>query len=468
LFVNPNQLYSLFFLAATEIRMPSPALVRKHLCADALVTMLRARFASLNDPRQGKPAISLTDALLSAFAMFALKDPSLLAFDQRRLHDKDNLQSLYHIQNVPCDTQMRAILDPLPPEELRPAFQDVFRQLQRGKVLEEYRFLEAGYLLLLDGTGYFSSPTIHCDSCMEKHHHDDTITYYHQMLGAVIAHPDKAEVIPLMPEPIIKQDGANKNDCERNAARRFLVKFRKDHPTLEVIVVEDGLSSNAPHVRDLMAYNMHFILGVQEGDHTHLFAEVLRREEANDRVQEVVIRTSQLKLDHILTIVRDVPLNGSNDDVRVTFVRYIEYDEHSDSTRIFTWITDLMVTKGNVWNVMRAGRARWKIENETFNTLKNQGYCYEHNYGHGKKNLSVVFAVLMMLAFLVDQVLQLCDPLFQGALLKLKSKRALWEQQRGLFRNFQLRTLREMYEALCYGHERARPRINYTYTINSS
>jgi len=349
----------------------------------------------------------------------------------------------------------------LSPEALRPAFQDVFRQVQRGKVLEDYRFLPDGYLLLLDGTGYFSSPTIHCDSCMEKHHQDGTITYYHQMLGAVIAHPDKAEVLAVTPEPIIKQDGETKNDCERNAAKRFLARFRKDHPTLEVIVVEDGLSSNAPHVRDLKTYGMHFILGVQEGDHKYLFEEVRRREEANDSVQEVKIRDSQPNLQHIFTIVRDVPLNESNDEVRVTFLRYIEYDEQSDSVRIFTWITDLTVTKGNVYRIMRAGRARWKIENETFNTLKNQGYCYEHNYGHGEKNLSVVFALLMMLTFLVDQVQQLCNPLFQGALLKLGSKRALWEQQRALFRNFRLQTLRHLYEALCYGCDKGQPQIKY-------
>src|SRR5206468_1728026 len=131
----------------------------------------------------------------------------------------------------------------------------------------------------------------------------------------------------------------------------------------------------------------------------------------------------------VFSIVREVSINESNAEVQVTFVRCLEVNENDGSTRIFTWVTDLTVTTRNVWKVMRAGRARWKVENETFNTLKNQGYNYEHNYGHGEQNLSVVLALLMMLAFLVDQVLQLCDPLFQGALLRLGSKRALWERQ---------------------------------------
>lgn len=439
--------------------MKSSRMTRKHLSADALVDLLRNRFEKIADPRSGEPTISIADALMSAFAMFSLKDPSLLAFDKRR--DDQNLQALYQINRVPSDTQMRVILDPLPPEELRPAFGDVFRAVQRGKVLEAYRFLDEGYLLALDGTGYFSSAKIHCANCMEKHHQDGTVTYYHQTLGAAIIHPDHSAVLPLMPEPILKQDGEAKNDCERNAARRYLEKFRADHPTLQVIVVEDGLSSNAPHVRDLQKYGMHFILGVKEGDHAYLFEEVRRREEQDPDVEWVDIHTGEPHVRHRFTIVPDVPLNESNTEVRVTFLRYIEYNEIDDTTRIFTWITDLQVTKANGWRVMRAGRARWKIENETFNTLKNQGYGYEHNYGHGEENLSVVFALLMMLAFYVDQVLQLCDPLFQGALQKLGSKRLLWERMRSLFYEYHLRSLRELYEALYYGCHRPRPRINF-------
>lgn len=450
--------------------MPATPSVRNYLSADAMVALLRASFAKIADPRPGNnTVITLTDALMSAYAMFALKDPSLLAFDERREHETQdhNLRSLFKIQDIPSDTHMRTILDPLKPAELAPAFQDIFRALQRGKVLESYRYLDEGYLLALDGTGYFSSKSIHCASCAEKHHKGedgtDTITYEHQMLGAVLIHPDKREVIPVMPEPIIKQDGAVKNDCERNAARRFLAQFRVVHPHLSVIVVEDALASNAPHICDLKDHGMHFLLGVKEGDHAYLFAEVLQRMESDDPRVEVVERnvsTCKTKTKYLFTIVRDVPLNESNDEVRVTFLQCQEINEADEITGMYTWVTDLEVTQANVWQVMRAGRSRWKIENETFNTLKNQGYHYEHNFGHGKQNLSVVFALLMMLAFLIDQVQQLCNPLFQGALARLGSKRALWERQRALVYDYQLVSLRELYEALCYGYKRARVQVN--------
>jgi len=219
---------------------------RKYLAADALFRLVRNGFASILDDRDDEPGISFTDALMSAFAMFSLKSPSLLAFDKERV--EGNLQTIYGIAHAPCDTYMRELIDPVAPEALRPVFQEVFRQLQRGKALQPMVFLQGAYLLALDGTGYFSSKTIHCPSCLHKVHRNGSITYYHQMLGAAIIHPDRREVIPFMPEPIVKQDGTTKNDCERNAAKRFLVTLRQDHPHLNFIVTEDSLSANAPHI----------------------------------------------------------------------------------------------------------------------------------------------------------------------------------------------------------------------------
>ena len=216
--------------------------VRKRLSADALYSMLRARCDDIPDHRQPKSPISLPDAVMSAVAMFVLKDPSLLAFDARR--NDQNMKNLFGIQQVPCDTHMREVLDPLEPNQFRPFFNDVFRELQRGKVLEQFVFHQGCYLLLLDGTEYFSSQKVHCESCMERvNQKTGEVTYYHQMVGAEIVHPDRREVIPLAPEPIHKQDGSTKNDCERNATKRLVGKIRQEHPHLKLIVVEDGLAS---------------------------------------------------------------------------------------------------------------------------------------------------------------------------------------------------------------------------------
>ena len=429
--------------------------VRKDLSADGLFRRLRTGFEKVPDARSDDSDISLGNTLMSAFAMFSLKDPSLLAFDKRRDDPNDNFRTIYHIGRVPCDTQMRVKLDPVEPAHMRPMFCDVFRCLQRGKALEAFVYLDGHYLVSLDGTGYFSSSKIKCASCLEKHHRNGTVTYSHQMLGAVIVHPDRKEVIPLAPEPIIKADGDAKNDCERNATRRWLKLFRQEHPHLPIIVIEDGLASNAPHLRDLHQANARFIIGVKPGDHAFLFNHLHDADEAG-RTHHLTQVDPDTGIVHHFRWHHQVPLNESNPDVLVNVLEYWEFGPKG-KRQYFSWVTDLPLTPDTVYGVMRGGRARWKIENETFNTLKNQGYNLEHNYGHGDQNLSVVLALLMMLAFLVDQTQQLCCPVFQAAWKKLGAKRYLWEEIRNCFRVFSFNSMTEILEALVRGIQRQPP-----------
>ncbi len=418
------------------------------LSISQLIEIVRLDFAQIPDHRASNVKISMVDALMSAFAMFSLKDSSLLEFDQRREKDS-NLQNIYGLKNIPCDTQMRTILDEVEPGYIKSIFKSVFAQLQQRRVLEKFVFMYIYYLVSVDGTGYFSSKKVHCSSCLErKNKKTGEITYHHQMLGAALVHPDLKEVIPLAPEPIIKQDGETKNDCERNAAKRFLAQLRQDHPDLPLIIVEDALSSNAPHLKELIKHNLRYILGVKEGDHAFLFAYV---ETAHQTGQTTDYELSIKGVIHRFRFVNQVPLNASNQDILVNFVEYWEIE--GNQTQHFCWITDFTVTKWNVFQIMRGGRARWKIENETFNTLKNQGYNFEHNYGHGKQNLSVNFALLMMLAFLVDQAQQLASPLFQAVLKKEGSRKRLWDHMRALFYALEFTSMEDIFRALLYGYK---------------
>ena len=428
--------------------------LRKHLNADALIKKtMRTGFDKIEDHRKGNVKISLSDTLMSGFAMFFLKDPSLLAFDERRIWAPHNLMTLYGIDDIPCDTSIREILDGFDPNDFRPLFKDAFRQFQRGGALEKMMFMNDCYLLNLDGTSYFSSKKLHSDLCMEKvNSKTGEVTYYLQTVGAAIVHPDYKEVFPLCPEAIRKQDGETKNDCERNATKRLLKKLRQDHPHLKLIVNEDGLSSNAPHIEDLEEYNLHYILGVKEGDHKFLFQCVDQAVKSGGSTELTITDEKNANITHYFRIVYNVPLNKSNQNRRVTFVEYWEDNAKTDETQHFSWITDLDITEENVYQFMRGARARWKIENETFNTLKNQGYHFGHNFGLGKQHLSEVFVMLMMLAFLVDQILQLCCPLFKAAWEKWKTKRSLWEKIRSKFHEFYIESMEDLYRSLL-GHK---------------
>jgi hypothetical protein len=151
--------------------------------------------------------------------------------------------------------------------------------------------------------------------------------------------------------------------------------------------------------------------------------------------------------------LNQVPLNKTHSDLLVNVLEYWQVGKAGKVTR-FSWITDLPITDKNVFDLMLAGRARWRIENETLNTLKNQGYNLGHNYGLGKENLSAVFTILMMLAFLIDQVQQMSCWLFQEAWKKAESKRYLWERIRSFFIDYRVDSMETILRAIAHGFER--------------
>ncbi len=398
---------------------------------------------------ENKRDFSLVDCLMSGGALFSLKFPSLLQFDQQSRNNdniRHNLNSLFGIQQAPSDTQLRGILDPINPRQVRGVFKAIFSAIQRGKLLEEFVFFKDSYLLALDGTGYFSSPNVFCENCCQKQYSNGTVTYYHQMLSGVLIHPDKKAVIPFAPEPIVQQDGTQKNDCERNAAERFLRDFRREHPHLKVIVTEDGLSSNAPHIRTLKELQMSFVLGCKPGDHKALF-EFVEGSEKLGAMEKAEIWDG--KTLHRFRWINQVALNDSNPECLVNFLEYWEIK--GEKITHWSWVSDLELEKDTVYRVMRAGRARWAIENETFNSLKNNEYSFEHNFGHGDKNLSVNFALLMMLAFLIDQVQQIACQFFQKARQRIGTQREHWRTMRFFFEYFTFKDWEEFLSALAYG-----------------
>ena len=205
---------------------------RKTLSKPGLLKEVRASFERIDDGVSGRK-FRLADYLMSGLAIFSLKYQSLLQFDRHANEEgtiRFNLRSLFGVRQAPSDSGLRKRLDNVDPRSLRPAFKRVFRALQRGKALEGYAYWDGHYLLSIDGTGMFSSRSVHCANCCEKHHRDGSVEYYHQMLAAVVVHPEHREVFPLAPEPIQNTDGATRNDCEREAAKRLIADVRREHP----------------------------------------------------------------------------------------------------------------------------------------------------------------------------------------------------------------------------------------------
>jgi hypothetical protein len=406
----------------------------KHLSFGSLRHGLSSVFHDLPDLRQpGKVNYPLHDALMSGFACMFFQDPSLLQLQQRleEAKHRNNLHTLFGIHETPESTQMRTVIDQVESHHFRPIFPTYLSRLQRGKHLDQFELFPGLHLCPIDGTQYFSSPHIHCQNCLTMTHQNGTTTYAHKVIQAGIMHPDHRQVIPLMPEEINNRDGGTKQDCEVNAAKRLLPKIRQDYPDLGIVLAGDSLFSQQPFISDVGSANMHDIFVAKPTDHICMMAWIDTY--GVSRMQEKHIVDDQGR-QHIYTWLHDVPLNGQKDTLRVNYLDYriMACDKDGNERIIYhnSWVTDITITHENVGLLSRAGRCRWKIENECFNTLKNQGYHIEHNYGHGSNHLCFHFYLLTLVAFYVHQVLELTDGLYQSCRQKFGSKTHRWETLR--------------------------------------
>ena len=248
----------------------------------------------------------------------------------------------------------------------------------------------------------------------------------------------------------MKRDGDNKNDCERNASKRLLEGFRREHPHLKVILCEDALAANGPHIKLLNKLKIRFIINVKPDGNKSLFDWV-----SKIKGTEVITKDKKKGITWAFTYYNGIPLNDTHPDLLVNLL-ICQETLANGTKKTFTWITDIKITESNAYDLMRGGKTRWKIENETFNTLKNQGYQFEHNFGHGKKNLNLVFTMLMFLDFTIDQLQQIGCHFFQEALNRWGSRAALWRKIKALFTTYYIDSWQDLFQSIAFGHKGAK------------
>lgn len=404
--------------------------VKKHLSFSVLRRGLSGVFQNIPDWRQkGKVTISVHDAMMSGFACMYFQDPSLLQFQIRMQEDqhRNNLNTLFEVENIPKETQMREIIDNVDSEYLSPIFKDFYLRLQRGKHLEQYQIFPNMYYFPIDGSQFFSSHDVNCKQCLTKEHKEGSINYEHQILQGGIMHPDCSEVIPFMPEQIVNTDGTTKQDCEMNAAKRFIEKIHKNFPQLNLLIGGDALFSKQPIIEHILSHQRHYLFMAKPTDHKYM-TEWL---DAYKGLNHIGFKDEKDRT-HYYEWMNNVPLNGNENTVMVNFLRCIitGKKKKKDAEGILysgSWVTDLSLSSENIKTLVKAGRCRWKNENECFNVMKNHGYCMEHNYGHGQKNLAYNFYLLTLLAFFFHQIFELTDSQYKACRKKNGSKKHLWE-----------------------------------------
>jgi len=366
---------------------------------------------------------AMRDIGMAAFSVFFMQSPSFLAH-QRRLehgHGRSNCQSLFEIAKIPSDNHVREMLDPAEPERLHPVFAETIAALEQvPDGLASFRRLGNHVLIALDGTEYFCSKAIHCPHCSTRMRGKDGKEYFHAMLAATLVAPGHDKVIPLPPEFIAPQDGAEKQDCENTAAKRWLATHGARYAKLDPIYLGDDLFSRQPLCEAVREVDGHFIFVCKPSSHP-LIQEYLAGIELETH-QETVKRGK--KRNHFrYRWMHDVPLRNGKDALIVNWLEIEILNPAGEVSYRNSFITDLPVGPDNVAELAACGRARWKIENETFNVLKTKGYNIEHNFGHGKRHLAAVLVTLNLLAFAFHTVCDIADDLWRAARQKLGPRR---------------------------------------------
>jgi hypothetical protein len=406
---------------------------------DQLIERLRCVAAGLPDRRTGdNTQYDMADIALAAFSVFFTQCPSFLSYQlgMEQARGRNNARSLFQVGQIPTANHIRQTLDPVAPHHLFSLFDDLHKAFDQSGVLEQMRAVERTRLIALDATWYFSSQSqnVCCPNCSCIQHADGQTTHFHSAITPVIVSPGHSQVVPLRPEFITPQDGQLKQDCEINAAKRWLCAHAGQYSTGNDTLLGDDLYAHQPFCRQVLLHNFHFLFTCKPASHATLFQWV-EGLEAGRPLPTLKLRVkgkSNRWEQHHYRWANSVPLTDRDDALKVNWCAVTISDAEGRQRYRNSFITDWNITADNVAGLVAAGRARWKIENESNNVLKNRGYHLEHNFGHGKKHLSSLLVTMNLLAFGLHTLLELVDGSYRLIRATLGARRRFFQHLEAL------------------------------------
>ena len=373
---------------------------------------------------------------------------------------RNNASTLFQIEHLPSDQQIRNLLDPLPTQYFHSAFWFVRDKLNAQGVLASFRSELDTYLVALDGVTYFSSENISCPECSKRQDRQGVEHFYHSVITPVLVKPGREQVLPLPPEFIVPQDGCEKQDCERVAAKRWLAQHHAHFPEYTVTYLGDDLYANQP-LAQLIAehYHQFFIFVCKPESHTGLYEWITMLEKSGG-VEELSQRhwNGQHGENWHYRFAQRIPLRNGEPALHLNWCELVI--THEDTGEILyrnAWVTNHPLSADKVVTVAQAGRGRWKIENENNNTLKTKGYHLEHNFGHGRQHLSNVLVTLNLLAFLVHTVQEITASAYQCLRQALGARQTFFNDLRALTRYVLFDTWDALFQFMADGLEISLP-----------
>lgn len=401
---------------------------------DTIIRDFRQILESLPDKRTGKNIrYGMEDAALSAFSIFFTQTPSFLAYQRTMEKTKghSNAQSLFGVHKIPSDNHIRDLLDSAQPKQIFPIFERILQMLEQEGHLDKFRDFDNNLLIALDGTEYFSSRQIHCPHCSTRTMKSGETHYFHSVVTPVIVSPKQNQVVPLIPEFIVPQDGKDKQDCENNAAKRWLLEHGQKYHLLKITVLGDDLYCHQPLCQEILGQQLNFILVCRPESHKTLYEHLEGIElptVSTTRWTGIFTETSTYRY------LNQVPLKNEDDALLVNWCELTVTKPDGKIVYKNSFATNHTITEETVAAIVLAGRTRWKVENENNNTLKTKGYNLEHNFGHGKHHLASFLTTLNILSLLFHTLLELMDDKYKLLRRHLPTRKTFFDDLRALTR----------------------------------
>ena len=404
-----------------------------------MLGMLSETLDEIPEHRSGENGqYSLRDAGLSAFSVFYTQAPSFLSWqqDMEKRTGRNNARSLFGIEQIASVEQIRNLLEPVDEGALGRLFWQIYHTLSARGQLKEFTGVAGTRLVSLDGTQHHSSTTIHCPECRVTVRNEKAY-YSHQVLLAVLCAPEQKEVLALEPEYIRPQDGHEKQDCEQAAIKRWVQSHATEFAPWSVTILTDDLHCHQPTCELFIQHQMYFLLTCKPESHTTLYEELALLAKVEGAIGERQVRRwnrRHYELWHYRW-AEALPLRRGDDALRVNWCELtIRHADTGAQLYHNSWATNHTVNAETVADVVASGRSRWKVENEGINVLKNQGYHFEHNYGHGDQHLANLLLSLLLLAFLFHTVLDLGCQLYHAIRRTLGARRKFFNDVQALTR----------------------------------
>jgi hypothetical protein len=416
-------------------------MTKQVLSLQNIMTSFRKRWSTAPDVRKpsNNAQYTVANGILVAFAVFFMQSSSFLVH-QRLLQSKkgrSNARSLFQVEEIPSDPQIRNLVDPLASAYFQEDFWFLLDKLKEEQHLLKFRNELNTYSIALDGVSFFSSEKISCPKCLKREDRSGVEHFYHSAITPVFVKSGQSQVLPLPPEFIVPQDGSEKQDCERVAAKRWLAQHHGHFSDHSVTYLGDDLYANQPLCQLIVeTYRQFFIFTCKPESHPGLY-EWIAFLDKNNGVEKVTQRHWNGKHGEIwqYRFANQVPLRNGSDALQVNWLELVITNEGtSEILYQNSFVTNHTITATNVIHLAQVGRTRWKIENENNNTLKTKGYHLEHNFGHGQQDLANVLASLNILAFLIHTIQEMIEPAYQRLRRALGTRKTFFNDLRALTR----------------------------------